>query len=98
MLTLYLTTVLAISQLAAGLVQRLVVEEPLIHREDSSYFASGSVVASSLTALLPAWRPESCSLGARDNNEEASATANISSTLTSSGMLSHYVSGWLLEL
>lgn len=97
MLTLYLTTVLAISQLAAGLVQRLVVEEPLIHREDSSYFASGSVVASSLTAL-PAWRPESCSLGARDNSEEASATANISSTLTSSGMLSHYVSGWLLEL
>lgn len=96
MLKLYLTTILAISHLAVGLEQRI-VEGLFSHQEDdTSYFASGSVVVSSLSAPLLAWRPGSGTLEARNNSGEASATLNITSTLTSSGMVPHYVAGWML--
>ena len=79
---LSLIAILATAQLVAGLKQP--IKDPRSH-QGISYFASGSVLGS-LEAPLPAWRPGSGTLEARDN--EAPATPNITSTLTSFGMVS----------
>ena len=82
MMKLSLIAILATAQFVAGLKQP--IKDHRSHH-GTSYFASGSVLGS-LSAPLLALRPGSGTLEARDN--EASATPNITSTLTSFGMVS----------